>query len=283
MATRTHSAVGDRYLDLLKKTLTRYLMIDEEVTEALVPSAWWTPTRLRDRLWQPCRRYLAKRGLRLVVTGGDPAARAKGTDWPPTAETMVGLARLDNVQHCISTIIADNVPGDLIETGVWRGGTGIFMRAALEAFGDEHRTVWLADSFEGLPPPNPGAYPADQEDLSVHANLAVGLDQVKANLAKYGLLDDRVRFLVGWFKDTLPAAPVDRLSLLRLDGDYYESTMQALDALYPKLSPGGFVVVDDYSVIPACKQAVDEYREAHAIVDELVAIDGTAVYWRRST
>jgi O-methyltransferase len=278
----TQCAIGDRYLDLLKKTLTRYLTIDEEATEVAFPSALG-PAWLGRRLWRPVRHQLNRRGVRLVHTGGDREARAQGRDWPPHAETMVGLARLDNVQQCVMTVVADGVPGDLIETGVWRGGTAIFMRAVLEVAGDAERRVWLADSFEGLPAPNVARYPADAAlDLSVFEALAVGLDQVQSNFRRFGLLDERVCFLPGWFKDTLPDAPIQRLAVLRLDGDYYESTMDALVPLYPRLSPGGFVIVDDYLKIPACRQAVDEYRSEHGIVDPLLTIDHDAVYWRRS-
>lgn len=98
---------------------------------------------------------------------------------------------------------------------------------------------------------------------------------------RYGLLDDRVRFLEGWFRDTLPTAPVDKLSVLRLDGDLYESTMDGLVNLYPKVSPGGFVIVDDYGNIQACKAAVHDYRARHGGTEPIVDVDGSGVWWRR--
>src|SRR4029077_16031980 len=105
------------------------------------------------------------------------------------------------------------------------------------AYGVADRTIWVADSFEGLPPPNADEFPVDaSEDLSQYEFLAVGLEQVKANFARYGLLDEQVQFLQGWFKDTLPGAPVQQLALLRLDGDYYEPTIQILESLYHKVS-----------------------------------------------
>ncbi len=172
---------------------------------------------------------------------------------------------------------------DLVEAGVWRGGAGIFMRAVLKAHGSEDRRVWLADSFQGLPPPKPDQYPADAGDLHhTVPELAVSLEEVKANFARYDLLDDRVRFLPGWFRDTLPQAPIDRLALIRTDADMHESTINALEALYPKLSPGGFVIVDDYGGIPGCRRAVDDFRTAAGIADELRWI-WTGVYWRRGT
>ena len=195
---------------------------------------------------------------------------------------MVPLARLDNVQACIQAVVREGVPGDLIEAGTWRGGTAIFMRAALDAFGDLDRILWVADSFEGLPKPDPGQYPKDAGDNHWERSyyLAVSLEQVQANFKRYGFLDQRVRFLKGWFKDTLPAAPIGRLAVVRLDGDMYESTIQSLDALYPKLSVGGYLIADDYN-LPGCRAAVDDYRASHGISEEILTIDHGAVYWRR--
>jgi O-methyltransferase len=195
---------------------------------------------------------------------------------------MIGLGRLDNIEDCVAALIADGIPGDLIETGVWRGGAVIFMRAALAAYGDEARTVWVADSFEGLPPPDP-AYPIDAGDLHhTRRRLAVSLQEVRANFDRYGLLDDRVRFLKGWFKDTLPRAQIDRLGLIRLDGDMYSSTIEALNNLYPKLSVGGFVIVDDYA-LKGAREAVDDFRREHTIDDPIETIDWTGAFWRRTS
>jgi O-methyltransferase len=222
--------------------------------------------------------------LPFTIVRKTPAqTRADGRDWPADAETMIGTKRLDNLRACIDDVIQDRVPNDFIETGVWRGGATIFMRGALKAFGETERVVWVADSFQGLPKPDSTQYPADRGDrLHTAANLAVSLDQVKANFAKYGLLDDQVRFLPGWFKDTLPSAPITRIALLRLDGDMYESTMTSLRHLYPKLSVGGYAIIDDYwnEQLP-CKMAVDEFRAEQQIADPMERIDWTGAYWRR--
>ena len=144
------------------------------------------------------------------------------------------------------------------------------------------RRVWVADSFEGLPPPDREKYPADAEDiLYTLPQLAVSLEQVQSNFERYGLLDDQVKFLKGWFKDTLPKAPIEKLAFARLDGDMYESTMDALVALYPRLSPGGFLTVDDYGSVPACAQAVTDYRKEHGIKEPIQRIDNDGVFWRR--
>ncbi len=213
----------------------------------------------------------------------DHSLRELGRDWPKRAHTMIGRARLRNLRELVATAIRERTPGDLIETGAWRGGACILMRAALEAFGDFERRVFVADSFEGLPAPDAKAYPADHGDKHhTFEELSVSLDEVKANFAKYELLDDRVVFLKGWFKDTLPAAPIERLAVLRLDGDMYESTMEALTALYDKVSAGGFVIVDDYGCIEGCRRAVHDFRDAHGIADKIVDIDGWGVYWRKT-
>lgn len=234
---------------------------------------------------------LVKRCLLDVVYGdqrygsGGPAApeRPDGLQWPAIAHTMIGGKRLENVQFCVEDVIRNRVPGDLIETGVWRGGACILMRAILQAHGVFDRRVFVADSFEGLPVPDAENYPYDEGlDLSVYEELAVSLEQVQDNFRRYALLDDRVCFLKGWFKDTLPEAPIDSLAVMRLDGDLYESTIQAFEALYPKLSVGGYVIVDDYGAVAACSQATHDFRTANGIKDELRVIDETGVFWQRT-
>lgn len=284
------------YLDLLKRTLTRTLFVgDGAQTEPPVLSRalQWSVRKVFVPAYMGAVRKVpaihravgpVQRSLRKFVAVS-PQERLQGRDWPAEAETMIGMVRLDNIQHCIETVLRDGVPGDLIETGVWRGGATIFMRAVLAAYGDPSRIVWAADSFEGLPKPDAAKSPLDAGDTAwaFSAELAVSLDAVKANFARYGLLDDRVRFLVGWFKDTLPVAPIERLAVMRLDGDMYESTMDALTALYPKLSPGGFVLIDDYGALPNCRAAVHDFRNRFGITDPIEQVDWTGVFWRRSS
>lgn len=106
-------------------------------------------------------------------------------------------------------------------------------------------------------------------------------DEVRERFDRYGLLDDQVQFLRGWFRDTLPSAPIERLALLRLDGDFYDSTYDALDALYPRLSDGGYVVVDDYNAYSECRQAVHDYLDGIGVAVDMKAIDDEAVYWQK--
>jgi O-methyltransferase len=269
---------AELYLDLLKKCLTRYLFGESHVP-AVPPRG--TPKHLA---FEPVRRWLAGKDMEVIRhVPFDEQVRAEGRDWPARAESMAGLRRLDNLQFCVTEVLRRGVPGDLIETGAWRGGVTIFMRAILEAYGDRERRVWVADSFQGLPRPDPERWPAEAGDQHwTMPQLAVPLEEVQANFARYGLLDERVRFLPGWFKDTLPTAPIERLAVLRLDGDMYGSTMEALEALYPKLSVGGYVIVDDYGAIAQCKEAVTDFRAAHDIIDPMETVDWTGVYWQRS-
>jgi O-methyltransferase len=266
-------ALRDQYLDLLAGVLTRSLFLDEEVEEVL------GHTRLKRRVIAA----LSKRGLRLVRPL-DPSRRENGHDWPSRAETMIGRKRMANLRYCVETAIADGIPGDLIETGVWRGGAVIYMRAILLAHAVTDRRVWAADSFRGLPRPDPERFPADVPDRHyTHSQLAISLDDVKANFARYGLLDDQVCFLEGWFADTLPAAPIGALAVARLDGDMYGSTWDAITSLYPKLSPGGFLIVDDYGAVEGCRMAIHNYRDNEGVTDPIETIDWGGVFWRKGT
>jgi O-methyltransferase len=217
-------------------------------------------------------------------TGPDYSAenRQKGADWPSIAHSMIGKKRVMNIRSLAETVFKDRIPGDFIETGVWRGGACIFMSGLLKAFNETNRVVWVADSFEGLPRPNADKYPSDAGDVSHTANsyLGVSLETVQSNFQKYGLLTEQVKFLKGWFKDTLPTAPIEHLAILRADGDMYESTMDALVNLYGKLSHGGFVIIDDY-ILQTCRAAVHDFRARNNIAAPLVDIDETAVYWRK--
>jgi O-methyltransferase len=285
------------YLDLLKKCLTR-LIFDKTSDPGNAPPRppILSSAALRKRFGSmyvatlkrmPFQKNLAKGVNRLRRAFEhqlpvDYAVRFEGRDWPAKAETMIGMKRLDNLQYCITEVLKDGIPGDLIETGVWRGGATIFMRGVLKAYGVRDRAVFVADSFQGLPPPDPAKAPADTGDIHwTFTDLAIPIEEVRANFKRYGLLDDQVRFLQGWFSDTLPNAPISQLSVMRLDGDMYESTMDALEALYDKLSPGGFAIIDDYGAIPACKAAVHDFREARGITEPIEIIDWTGAYWRK--
>ena len=210
------------------------------------------------------------------------ALRAMGADWPFSGLTMVGLKRLDDLQVCVESVVADGVAGDVIEIGAWRGGASILARATLDSLGAERRNVWIADSFKGLPEPDTESFPEDAElDLSQVGFLAVPAAEVRAHFARFDL-DHEVEFVEGFFDETLPGLRGHGWSIVRLDGDSYEATWLGLDSLYPGLSAGGYMIVDDYGLIQECRQAVDDYRRVHGIHDPIERIDWTAVRWRRA-
>lgn len=271
---------ADRYCDLLKQVLTRAIAAKPRERHTL--RARFPPKRFALGVIQ---RVLTRWNLEMVrvidcdesdyMESGD-AASNRAED----AVSMVGLLQFDAMQTLIRNVISSGVPGDLLEAGVWRGGISIFMKGVLEAYGDQLRIVWVADSFEGLPEPD------KVEDRGAswwgRGDMSVPEDVVRANFARYGLLDSRVRFLKGYFCDSLPNAPIGKLALLRIDADLYTSTLDALTHLYPKLSHGGYCVVDDYQNLSDCRRAVDGYRAAHFIDSPVIAIDRRAVYWQRA-
>jgi len=209
------------------------------------------------------------------VEGYKPEYREQGWDWPSKAPSMIGGLRMENVRSECERVIAENIPGDFVETGVWRGGAAIMMRAVLEAHGINDRRVFAADSFEGFPAQS-------QADTNFKvggvADFAVSLDEVKQNFARYGLLDEQVVFLKGLFRDTLPNAPISAIAVLRLDGDLYESTRDGL-VLYEKLSRGGSLIADDYFLFEGQRKAIDEFRDAHGIADPIIRIDHFGGFW----
>lgn len=147
--------------------------------------------------------------------------------------------------------------------------------------GVKNRKIWGYDSFEGLPPVNTEAFPADtaQYDISRYKALSVTQDQVRQLFQNWNVPMDDVNLVQGWFKDTLKNPEVQQIAALRLDGDYYESTIQALESLEPRVSDNGVIVIDDYEAFPGCKQAVDEYRAKKGIVDPIHNIDNIGCFW----
>nr|WP_245541542.1 TylF/MycF family methyltransferase [Smaragdicoccus niigatensis] len=210
--------------------------------------------------------------------------RENGRDWPKLAHSMIGAKRMNNLQFCVEDVLKHDISGDLIETGVWRGGACIFMRGILAAHGDKSRRVWVADSFEGLPKANASKYPLDALGAPFHRfrQLAVSEEQVAENFRRYGLLDDQVVFLKGFFSESLPGAPIEKLAVLRLDGDMYESTIDALVNLYSKVSDGGYIIVDDYA-IEGCREAINDFRRDNGIDDLIRTVDWSGVFWQKGS
>lgn len=220
-------------------------------------------------------------GSPIPVERFDSAYRDEGLDWPSTGLTMIGRRRLRNFREIIERAIREEVPGDIIETGVWRGGASILARGVLAAWGVTDRQVIVADSFEGLPPPDITRFPADQgSTLHTYSELAVSLEEVRANFERFGLLDDQVQFLKGWFRDTMPLVRSTAFAVIRLDGDMYESTMDPLLHLYDRLSPGGWVIIDDYA-LEGCARAVHDFFDARGIDLPITQIDRVGSYFQK--
>jgi len=247
-------ATGSRYLELLKRTLTDTVFEPE-------------PVRGQPGFAQHFIRHYFRN---------------------PRPLTCVPRRRLDQVESCVRRVVAEGVPGDVLEAGVWRGGVAIFMRAALRELGVSDRRVWVADSFQGLPPPDAQRNPKEASAFASPAmreleRLAVPLERVEIGFRALGQLDEQVRFLPGWFGETLPAAPIARLAVLRVDCDFYESTRDVLTHLYDRVAPGGFVIVDDYGEDDwtDCRAAVDEFRAARGIRAPLQFVDPYCCSWRK--
>jgi hypothetical protein len=267
------------YLDLLIKTLSFSLWPEPPIPVDVYQyhRSWY-----KRAIIKYLSSFLRKYNLYLAQSLGHTEEEIlEGRIWPGYADTMIGIKRLQNIRESIETILVENIEGDLVETGVWRGGACILMRGVLAVYGITDRLVYVADSFQGLPEPDIERYPLEKgERHHLQKVLVITRQEVEANFRKYGLLDKQVVFLEGWFSDTLPKAPIKKLALLRLDGDMYGSTMDALEALYPRLSAGGYCIIDDFA-LEGCKQAVIDYRKRHGITAPIETIDWTGRFWRK--
>lgn len=234
------------YLDLIKRAVTNYVQLGEE---------------------QSFERF---RGAGFY----DP----KVSEWtiPPLARplTLQNVHQLELIERQLERIEVEGVPGDLIEAGIWRGGAIIFMRALLKAHGICDRQVIAADSFAGIP----------QSEKFKHDEVnkwtdrwEAGLPEVRAAIARFGLLDDRVELLEGYFADTLPSLAARELAMIRLDSDSFDSTETSLEYLYPLLNRGGVVIVDDWHLI-GCRIAVDNYRRKNKLGGQVQETAGNA-WW----
>ena len=267
---------SEAYLSLLKRVLTRF-ELEEYTTLDPIELSFSRP--FVRKLLNATNGLIKPLGVGLGgIKNSDPSQRQFGLDWPANAETMVGVERLNQMHEALEVIRTEDVPGDLMETGVWRGGSVIFMAAYVKIH-ELNKVVYVADSFMGLPRPK-AHYKADAGDKHYTQTwLSVDIETVKNNFKKYGVLGKNVVFVPGYFEDTMPNIAVNQLALLRLDGDMYQSTMDVLENLYFKVSKGGFVVIDDYGLNGA-RQAVTDFLEANKLSPSIKTIDSTGVFWR---
>jgi O-methyltransferase len=212
----------------------------------------------------------------------------EGRVWPdfPTL-SMIGMPRLDNIQKLTLDCLSNNIKGDFIEAGIWKGGAVALMAAILNTTKTKNRRVIGVDSFEGIPPAKPDIYPADAVHIGcekIEILLNNSLEEVKGYINRMGLDDgNNIQLIKGWFSEVLPDLVRDgaKFALVRIDGDTYESTIQALENLEPCTSQGGYIIIDDYYSWDGCKKATQDYRLIKDITSPLITVDWTCVYWKK--
>jgi hypothetical protein len=267
-----------RYLWLLKRALLNLLYPELELQVRLLAND--RPAEIGIALKRALRDIGDRRPKELArLVAGKRTGNAP-FDGP---HTMIGLHRLNNIERCAERLFAEGIEGDFLEAGVCQGGATIFMRALQLAHGEGHRNTWVVDSFEGVPPSVKEAdqpYPIQLEEAR-EPWLACSLARVRDNFLRYGLLDEGVEWIPGWVSESLPAAPIGTLALLRIDVDLYSSTAECLDLLYDKLVPSGFLIVDDYGFLPSCRDAVDDFRRCRGIEEEIRRVDYSGIFWRK--
>jgi hypothetical protein len=270
-----------RYLDLLKKALVNLIYPEHELRLRYLEARDGRADRLRVQRALRDLRYEDAASFTELVTGKQDGRNFRGAV-TRDAHTMVGLRRLENIEWCAAQVFAAGVEGDFLEAGVCQGGASIFMRALQVAYGEERRRMWVADSFEGLPAPRSEVDEGLDFTEERQPWLAASLESVQDNFRTYDLMSEDVRFIRGWFSESLAPSEVTNIALLRVDADLYESTRDVLLALYDRVTPGGFIIVDDYHAFTACRTAVDEFRAERGIADPLRRVDWTATYWQKS-
>jgi len=200
--------------------------------------------------------------------------------------TMTSVERMHALYDGVRHVVACGVPGDLVECGVWKGGSAMLMALTLEALGDTERRLWLYDTFAGMTRPEEVDRRARDGsdtitrweffDREGHNEWAyAGLDEVRGNMRATGYPESRIVYVEGEVEQTLPMRIPERIALLRLDTDWYRSTRHELDHLFPRLQPGGVLVLDDYGSFEGARKAVDEYLAEHDIALFLHRIDST--------
>ncbi|MBK8207349.1 MAG: class I SAM-dependent methyltransferase [Planctomycetes bacterium] len=191
--------------------------------------------------------------------------------------TMTDREKVLSLIHAVRYVINAGIPGDIVECGVWKGGSMMAIARTLLTAGVQDRELYLFDTYEGMSTPtakdvNHKGHDARQvfddtkfSDREGSDWCYAALDEVKANLARIGYPAARIHYIRGKVEDTLPAAAPEQIALLRLDTDWYESTLHEMRTLYPRLVPGGVLIIDDYYTWQGSKDAVDEYLVEHGL------------------
>jgi len=196
--------------------------------------------------------------------------RKYGLDWPPFGYTMIGKQRLENFRAAIHEVDRNNIPGAIIETGVWRGGAMI-MAAAVTKEAKSNRDLYLYDAFEDIP-----GY-GNNKDFLMNSQ-----EDVEKNFDLFSLRDENVHFVKGLFKDTVPlwvkGMPI---AVLRIDGNFYDSYCDVLYAMYEDVPVGGIVIYDDIMSHPAVMRCWNDFKTDQGVVEELNRIDTPSAWFRK--
>ena len=257
------------YLDLLRDTLVGQSLATRELAVR-----FYAGSKDQQSVLQRLRPYNANK-------------RYLGLDWPFIGLTMIGTQRMIEIEMLLRNVTDDNIEGDFIECGVWRGGASIFARGVLNVLQRHDVNVWLVDSFAGLPPRRQNSLRGPRWETMDY--LAVSIEEVSENFKNFAMLpaefdvtanihvhdavaanvsnhtQSNVRFVKGFFKDSLPTLPKNlKISVARLDGDMYQSTLDELYYLYDKISLGGWIIIDDWCV-PETARAIVDFTKIHQI------------------
>lgn len=275
------AALRRRYLDLLSSALVNLVYPEHDLRIDELEECRPAGDRLEYERRMRDLRYREPEKFAAIVQH-----KTNGSSWKRRparfAHTMIGLCRLDTLEYCAAWIFANGIAGDFVEAGVLQGGASIYLRALQITYGQPARSTWLCDSFAGPPPPTDTA----DRELAAGFNepaepwLAASIQAVRDNFATYDLLSENVRFVEGLFAESLPDAPIDDIAILRLDAGLYDATTDVLENLYDKVSPGGFIVIDDYNTYEPCRRAVDDFRVRRGIEMPLKRADWNSAYWQ---
>jgi O-methyltransferase len=194
--------------------------------------------------------------------------------------SMGDIQEIQLIEECINNIIKNNIEGDIIEAGVWKGGMAMWMKNLLNYYGD-NRKLWLFDTF--------GIFPESlyDKDKKIHLlteylfSKKYDINDVRNNFKKLNLLDDTINFVVGDFKDTVPKTDISKIAILRLDSDYYDATLIMLEKYYFKIVKGGYIIIDDYNnEYLGAKEAILFFRNKYNIMETIINKGNGYVYWQ---
>ncbi len=198
--------------------------------------------------------------------------------------TMTSAERLFGLSEAVRFVAAAGIPGDFVECGVWKGGSALLMARVLSEVGDTSRPIWLYDTFTGMAEPTAEDgqvarsrwQQARQRDS--HTDWCFSpLQEVQSVMERSAYPPDKLLFVAGKVEDTIPSQAPDRIALLRLDTDWYGSTLHELVHLWPRLSPGGVLIIDDYGHWEGARRAVDEFFAATPILMHRLDYTGRAI------